>query len=689
MHRIVLSFAALFLSLAAHPARSAEGMWTLDNMPQAQMQAAYGFAPDAAWIGKAMRAAVLLASGCSGSFISPDGLVMTNHHCAVGCVEQLSTPSKDLVRAGFLARTREQELQCPDIEVNRLERISDVTQAVQSATRGLDGAAFTKAQDAIRAQLTRECLGSETEAVRCDLVTLYQGGQYHLYRYHRFTDVRLVWVPEAAVADFGGDPDNFNFPRWGFDAALLRAYENGQPAQVSDWLRVQPAGAQPGELTFVVGHPGRTERLLTVAQLEERRRDLGERIVPSIAEARGMLLQYAKSGAEPARLAGNAITGVENFLKITRGQLLALNEPSLLARKRGDEHALQAFVASHPDFRDVLVAWDAIAHAEAVHRELIEEYDLLEEGRAFGGRYFRFARLLVRGTQERSKPDAERLPEFAEAVLPQRERALRSRAPTYPAYEQVLLSASLTRLRSVLGQDHPLVAQVLGSEAPDAVAQRLVAGTKLGDPAERLRLWQGRQQAIEQSDDTFIRLALALEPMSRLLRARYDGQVLGVERKNAERIARARFAMTGTSVYPDASFSLRLSYGEVRGWNEKGTVVPPFTDFAGAFVRHTGSEPFALPSSWLRAKDRLDGRQRLNFITDNDIIGGNSGSPILNRRLEFVGLIFDGNIHAIGGDFSFDAERNRAVGVHVGAITEALLKIYDASFLLDEMGVVH
>ena len=488
------------------------------------------------------------------------------------------------------------------------------------------------------AQLTRECRGSDTEASRCDLVTLYQGGRYQLYRYHRFTDVRLVWAPEAAVADFGGDPDNFNFPRWDLDAAFLRAYENGQPAKVNDWFRFQPAGAQPGELTFVVGHPGRTERLLTVAQLEERRRDLGERIVPAIAEARGMLLQYAKSGAEPARLAGNAIAGVENFLKVTRGQLLALNEPLLLQQKRAEERALRAFVASRPDLQDVAGAWDEFARAELVNRDIGELYDLLEDGRAFGGRYFRLARTLVRGAVERPKPDAERLPEFADAALPQRELALRSRAPDYPAYEQVLLSASLTRMRSVLGQDHPLVAQVVERDAPDAVAQRLVAGTRLGDPAERLRLWQGGQQAIEQSDDSFIRLALALEPMARALRARFDGQVRGVERNNAERIARARFAMTGTSVYPDASFSLRLSYGAVVGWNEKGSAVPPFTDFAGAFARHTGSEPFALPPSWLRAKDRLDSRQRFDFVTDNEIIGGNSGSPMINRKGEIVGL---------------------------------------------------
>lgn len=675
------------LGLAAPPAFAAEGMWTLDNLPRAQMRAAYGFDPDAAWVDKAMHATVRLAGGCSGSFISPDGLVMTNHHCAVGCVQQLSTPANDLVASGFLARTRAQEAQCPEIELNRLEGITDVTQAVQQATAGLDGAAFTKAQNAIRARLTGECRGRDTETVRCDLVTLYQGGQYHLYRYHRFIDVRLVWAPEETIADFGGDPDNFNFPRWDLDAAFLRAYENGQPAKVKDWFRLQPAGAVPGEPTFVIGHPGGTDRLLTVAQLEERRRELGARVVPALAESRGMLLQYAKSGAEPARLAGNAIAGVENALKVTRGQLLALEEPALLARKRAEESALQAFVAARPAFQDVAGAWDAIARAERVRGDLSEEHNLLEEGRAFGGRYFRLARLLVRGAVERSKPDADRLPEFADAMLPQRELALRSRAPDYPAYEEVLLAASLTRLRSVLGQDHPLVARVLGTDAPDAVAKRLVAGTKLGNPAERLRLWQGGRQAVEQSNDTFIQLALALEPMARALRSRFDNEVAAVERKNAERIARARFAMTGTSVYPDATFSLRLSYGEVRGWPEKGVPVPPFTDVAGAFRRHTGSEPFALPASWLAARPRLDGSRHFNVVTDHDIVGGNSGSPLLNRRLEVVGLAFDGNIHSIGGDFGFDAERNRTVNVDAGALADALQTVYGAGFLLDEMGV--
>ena len=680
-------FAAAFAASFLSPALAAEGMWTLDNLPKAQMQAAYGFNPDAAWVDRAMRSAVRLAGGCSGSFISPDGLVMTNHHCAVGCTQQLSTPTNNLVASGFLARTREQEPRCPEIELNRLEDITDVTQAVQKATAGLEGAAYTKAQDAIRAKLTSDCSGSDTEAVRCDFVALYQGGLYHLYRYHRYTDVRLVWTPEEAIANFGGDPDNFNFPRWDLDATFLRAYENGKPAKVDHWFRFKPAGAQPGEMTLVVGHPGGTERQHTLAQLEETRRALGASVVPAISEARGMLLQYAKSGAEPARLAAQAIEGTENALKVTRGQLLALDEPALMTSKRAEEARLRAFVASRADLQDVAGAWDAIARAQQVRKAIEEEYDLIEEGRAFGGRTFRHARTLVRGALERPKANAERLPEFSDAVLPQREMALRSRAPSYPAYEQALLAASLTRMRSVLGQDHPLIAKVLGTESPDTAAQRLVAGTKLGDPDERLRLWQGGQQAIEQSGDSFVKLALALEPMARALRSRFDDEVLAVERKSSEGIARARFAMTGTSVYPDATFSLRLSYGEVKGWVEKGVAVPPSTDFAGVFTRHTGSAPFALPPSWLASKAKLDGRQRFNVVTDNDIIGGNSGSPVINRDQQIVGLVFDGNSHSIGGDFSFDPVLNRTVIVHAGAIVDALLRVYDAPFLLDEMGL--
>lgn len=679
--------AALSLaSTASLPALAAEGMWTLDNLPIAQMQQRYGFSPDATWVDKVMRSSVRLAGGCSGSFVSPDGLVMTNHHCAVGCVQELSTPRKNLVELGYLARQRTEELRCPGMELNRLESITDVTDKVQAATAGKTGAAFQAAQDAIRAQLTKECRGADAATSRCDMVTLYQGGQYQLYKYHRFSDVRLVWAPEEAIAAFGGDPDNFNFPRYDLDIALLRAYEGGKPVAVKDYFRFKPEGAQPGEMTIVTGHPGSTQRLYTVAQLETLRDTLALQQLPYLSELRGVLLQHAKTGAEAKRLAFGELAGVENGLKVLTGQLQALSDPQLIQSKQKAERDLQAFVELQPELKErVGDPWADIAKAQTAKRNLSVGMTLLERGRGFSTDYFSYARTLVRGAAERSKPNTERLREFADNNLPQVEARLGAQTPLYPEFEKVQLGWSLTRMRSVLGQDDPVVQQVLGREDPDALAASMVRATKLGSAAERMRLWKGGQAAIEQSNDPFIKLALAVDPASRALRKRYEAEVESVEREAAQRLAVASFAQTGKGVYPDATFTLRLSYGEVKGWEAKGKPVEPYTDVAGVFRRATGKAPFALPPSWLKAQAALNPAQRFNFVTTNDIIGGNSGSPMINRNGEVVGLVFDGNIESLGGSFSFDERVNRTVAVHSGLIVESLKKVYKADALLEEL----
>lgn len=672
--------------VGATPVWAAEGMWTLDNLPRAQMQAAQGFAPDAAWVDRAMRAAARLAGGCSASFVSSSGLVMTNHHCITRCLQQLSSPTLDRMATGFLAREREQEIRCPDFEINRLEAITDVTEQVRAATVGKQGAAYQAAEDAARARLTRECRGNDVENTRCDMVTLYRGGQHQLYKYRRYSDVRLVWAPEAAVAAFGGDPDNFNFPRWCLDAAFLRVYEGGKPAPVVHHFPFRAEGPQPGEPLYVTGHPGNTQRLLTVAQLEFLRENLGTEVIPRNSEQRGVMLQYARIDAEAQRLAQGALQGIENGLKVQRGQLLALSDPAVMESKRRAEAALKAFVASQPE----LAArtgdpWAEIEAAQRVKRDLDTEMQLLEEGRGFLAAHFGHARTLVRGAAERSKPNAERLREFNETNLPQIEQRLRAAAPVYPAFEQARLAWSLTRMRSQLGADHPLVRQVLGQRTPEQVAAELVAGSQLADPAERLRLWAGGQAAIDASTDSFIRLVQAIDAQARALRKRFESEVQAVERRAATRIAQAQFAQSGRNAYPDATFSLRLSYGEVAGWQEKGQPVAPYTDFAGVFRRHTGAAPFALPAPWLAAREKLNPAQRFNFVTTHDIIGGNSGSPMVDREGRVVGLIFDGNIHSLGGSFSYDGSRNRAVSVHAGAIVEALRTVYDAPALVQEL----
>src|SRR5712691_11276087 len=646
---------------------AAEGMWTLDNLPASRLQGEYNFTPSRNWVDHVMRASARIAGGCSASFVSKDGLLMTNHHCASACVSQLSTAGKNFAADGFLAHGRQDEVRCPEIELNRLERITDVTDRVKGAVAGLDGEAFKLAKNAVEAKLSSACVGTERETARCDVVDLYHGGRYHLYKYHRFQDVRLVWVPEQAIAFFGGDPDNFNFPRYDLDIAMLRAYENGKPARLKDFFPFSRAGAQAGEMVFVSGHPGSTQRQLTMSELDSFRdiRLIGGLL--RLAEERGILEQYSRLGPEAARIAENDLFGVENTYKAFVGEL-------------------RGFVASRPALRAKAGgAWDAIERAQRVYRDIETQYSAIEGARAFAGRYFTYARQLARGAEERAKPDADRLPEFTDSRLPELEKRLFSTAPIYPEYEKVKLGWSLTKMRELLGADDPFVHRVLGKKSPDQVGAALIEGTGLGDPAVRKALWAGGKEAIAKSDDPFIKLALAVDPAARAIRKRYEREVEAVVQKNAESIAQARFARQGTGAYPDATFTLRLSYGEVTGWDEGGRKVPPFTDFAGAFARDTGVDPFALPPSWHAAKGKLNPAQRFNFTTSNDIIGGNSGSPMINRKGEIVGLIFDGNIHSLGGAFWFDGRNNRAVAVHSGAILEALSKVYGASDLAREI----
>ncbi|GGP27663.1 dipeptidyl-peptidase [Silvimonas amylolytica] len=663
-------------------------MWTLDHLPVQAIEQQYGFTPDAAWTDKVMHASVRIAGGCSASFVSPTGLVLSNHHCALSCVEQLSSIKKDFVKDGFLAATPAQEVRCPEIELNRLDRISDVTNEVKTATAGLSGAQFRDAQNAIKARLTAACVGDNKTTTRCDVVDLYHGGRYDLYQYHRYQDVRLVFVPEKSLGFFGGDPDNFNFPRYAIDMSLLRAYENGKPAVVKDYFPFNPAGAQEGELTFVIGNPGRTQRLLTVAQLETQRDISLQHLLLNMAQLRGMLTQYSAESPEKARIAATDLFYVENTYKGRLGQLQALQDPALIAQKQQQEQALRAFVAKDPALSArVSGAWDAIAKAQTVYRDIEPDYQTKEIGIGFNSQYFKIARMLVRGADERARPDEQRLAEFTEAALPQLEQRLFSTAPLYPDFERVKLTASLTKLREILGTDDPFVKQVLGKQSPEEVARQWVAGTRLGDVAQRQSLWQGGKTAIAASTDPFIMLARRVDPAARAVRMKYEDDVEAVEQKNAELIAQARFAQLGDKTYPDATFTMRLSYGEVRGWSERGHEVPPFTHFAGLYDRATGAEPFALPPTWIAAQSRLNPQQRMDFVTTNDIIGGNSGSPVINRQGQIVGLVFDSNIHALGGAFYYDPVSNRTVAVHSGAILQALQYVYGADHLVQELTV--
>jgi hypothetical protein len=677
--------ASIALAIAS-PSFAAEGMWTLDNLPKAQMQTEFGFTPTDAWVQKVMRSSVRLAGGCSGSFISGDGLVLTNHHCIVGCIGDLSTADENLMERGFLAKTHADERQCPNFEINRLESISDVSGRIREATQGLSGEDFANAKRAAQSAIESECAGEDRNSVRCDVVDLYQGGVQHLYRYTRFQDVRLAFAPEFAAGFFGGDPDNFNFPRYNLDMGLLRVYEDGKPVELEDFFPLNPEGAAEGELVMITGHPGSTQRLLTVAQLEALRdKSLIERLL-SLAEMRGVLLQFGALGEEQARQAQNDLFGVENSFKALRGRQSTLNDPAVFEAKRKEEDALKAFVAADPRLSEEIGdPWSAIAEATRISREIETAYGMLEGAGAFRTGYFGLARTLVRGADERAKPNADRLREFGEAGLPRVEQGLFAERPLYPDFEIVKLGWSLSKLREELGADHPVVRQVLGKDSPQQLAERVIRGTKLGDVAVRRALWEGGADAIAKSDDPMIVLARAVDPASRELRARFEREVQAVTQQAAEKIARARFAQLGTGVYPDATFSLRLSYGAVQGWEWGGQTVPSMTYIRGLYERATGSDPYKLAPSWEASREQLNLDLPMNFVSTNDIIGGNSGSPVINAKAEVVGLVFDGNIHSLGGAFWYDARINRSVSVHSAVMIEALRKVYGANHLADEI----
>ena len=672
------------LLCAALVARADEGMWTFDAFPKEKVEQKYGFRPDDRWLDHVRLSSVRLSNGCSGSFVSASGLILTNHHCAHSCIEQLSTARRDHVRDGFHARRAAEERRCPGMAVDQLLSIRDVTQRMNRATAGLEGQRFFDAQRAEIAAIERECQTSPT--VRCEVVTLYHGGVYDLYEYRRFDDVRLVFAPEMAIASFGGDPDNFMFPRYDLDVSFLRAYDGGRPARLDHWLRWSRSGPRDGDLTFTSGNPGTTDRLLTVAELEYLRDvALPDRLL-DLAELRGVLTEFGRRGPEQRRISEPKLASVENSFKALRGEEDALRDARFFAAKVAAENDLRARLAKDPEqARRYLPAFDAIARAQETLKEIHEPLRWIERGGGFSGRLFEIARALVRGAAERQKPDGQRLRELRESALPALEQRLFAKDPIHDQVEILLLGHSLAKLREHLGPDDPFVRKVLGKRSPQEYATELVNGSRLRSLGLRRALWSGGEAAVAASRDPMIELARRIDADGRAIRGRYEEQVEAVVRQNGELVARARFAAEGTSRYPDATFTPRLSYGQVKGYEENGHAVRPFTDLGGAFERATGRDPYALPPSWLRAQARLDPKIPFDFCTTNDIVGGNSGSPVIGRDGALVGVAFDGNIHSLGGAFGFDEAVNRAVAVDSAAIVEALDEIYGASRLLQEL----
>lgn len=659
-----------------------EGMWTFDNFPSKTVATKYGFTPSQAWLDHVRLSSLRIAGGCSASFISPQGLVMTNHHCVVECVEQLSTSERNFVDEGFVAKTEAEERRCPAFELDQLMEIRDVTAEVQGATAGKTGDQANRALHAKEAELQQSC--GSVAAVRCDIVSLYHGGIYDLYRYKRYTDVRLVFAPEYAVAQFGGDPDNFNFPRFDFDIGIVRAYEDGKPAASHDYLRWSPDGSKEGELVFVSGNPGGTSRELTMAQLGFLSDTYFPYHMPELAEYRGRQAEFSTISPEKARQAKAELFFTENSFKGNFGRQEALLDPQFMAVKQQQEQQLRSAVAAHPQLASDASAWDEIARIQRVREHLFMQ-NLVFSSRFLKSGLLGYAVTLVRVGPERTKPNGQRLPEYTDQSLVHVRQDLLP-APVYKDFEQQRMAFFFSLVRRYLGTDDPFVKKMLGTESPEELAQRLVSGTRLNDLKFREDLYNGGEGAVAASNDALIRFVELINPDLLAMRKDYESKVDAPTRAAAEMIARARFALYGTTLDPDATFTLRLSYGSVKGFEDaKGTSVQPYTTIGGLFQRATGAPPYKLPQSWLNAKATLNLSLPMNLSTTNDIIGGNSGSPLINKDAQVVGLIFDGNIFSLGGDYGYDAKQNRAVAVDSRALLEGLRKVYHFDRVVDEI----
>ncbi|MBA2339100.1 MAG: S46 family peptidase [Pyrinomonadaceae bacterium] len=670
------------------PVRADEGMWTFNNVPRAEIKRKYNFNVTDEWLRKVQLASIRFNNGGSGSFVSSEGLVLTNHHIAQDTLAKLSTPENDLVKNGFLARTRLDERKAPDLELNVLISIEDVTARVNNSTReGMAAAEANAARTAEIARIEEESL--KATGLRSDVVTLYQGGQYNLYRYRRYTDVRLVFAPEGQAAFFGGDPDNFNYPRFNLDMALFRVYENDQPLRVENYFKWSTAGAKAGELVFVPGNPGSTQRLNTMAHLEFLR-TLGLPFQIKYLERRRALLQrYGAQGTEQRRRANEEIYSIENSLKSLRGQVAGLNNKQIMRRKQGEEQTLRRTVASdarkQKEYGD---AWDAISRARLSLNSYERERRFLDSAWGFNSTLFNFARTILRLADESGKPNAARLPEYTDARRKSLELTLYSPAPIYEDLEQAKLADSLAFMRDELGANNPLVRKVLNGKTPEARAAELIGGTRLKDVEYRRQFAQGGSAAIQSSNDLMLQLARAIDVEARAIRTRYEDEVANVERTAYAKVARAIFDTKGTSVAPDATFTLRLAYGVIKGYEENSKQIAPFTTFAGLYERAAANgnrPPYDLPPRWIERKQNLNLQTPFNFITTADTIGGNSGSPIINTRAELVGLNFDRNIHGLVGNFIYDETQKRNIGVHSRGMIEALRHIYGANELADEL----
>lgn len=659
-------------------------MWLVNNPPSAQLKERYGFEPSAAWLEHVQKSSVRFNNGGSASFASADGLIVTNHHVGADAIYKLSTKERDLLKQGFLANSRAEEMKCVDLELNVLMSIEDVTARINAGVLPeMSAGEALIARNTAKAGVEKESL--DATGLRSDVVTLYQGAQFHLYRYKVYTDVRLVFAPEEQAAFFGGDPDNFEYPRYCLDVAIFRAYENGEPAKVAHYLKWNPAGTKEGDLVFLTGHPGATQRLITLAELEYAR-DVQVPAALRWLKSREVLLNsFAKASPENARRAQDEIRGIENSRKVWDGRIAGLLDPALIAQKQAEEEALKRFAHDQPEI-DAANAWDRIAEAQAIIARNAVRASFLESHN-FNSDLFSLARRLARGGTERAKANGERLAEYRDSAQKTFELALFSGKPIYRDLEQLKLQHFLTLMAVELGVNDPAVQIALGGKSPSVRAAELVQGTKVDDVAVRRALYELDEAALATSDDAMVQFARAIDSLARDAR-RTNEQQAEVKSQAHARIAKVRYAKDGDRTSPDATFTLRISYGVVKGVDLPGVQVPAYTEIGGKFTRAAERNfvsPYDIPQRWLAAKDKLDLTVPYNFISTCYSIGGNSGSPAVNRNGEFIGIIFDGNIHTLVWNYAFTDTQARSVSTDVRAIIETMRKVYGADALVTEL----
>ncbi len=683
---LLVSF--LLASLAADRVSAAdEGMWTFDNPPLKQLQEKYGFTPTREWLDHVRLASVRFNDGGSGSFVSSRGLVLTNHHVAMGQLQKMSTAERNYVATGFYAATPAEEVKCPDLELDVLYAMDNVTPRILGAAKpGLSGPDALKAREAEIARIEQEY--KDKTGLICNVVSLYRGGEYWAYQYKRYTDVRLVMAPERQIAFWGGDDDNFTYPRYDLDMAFFRVYEKDQPLQARDYLKWSAGGAAEGELVFVSGHPGGTNRLNTYDQLVFQRDVQYPMVLSMIGKRLEILRDYAKLGPEQERRALGQMFGLENAKKAQTGEYQGLLDPKLMDKARKDEAAFREKIKANPAWdKEYAPAWDVISQVMA--SQAATARSRFYQGLAVNSRFYNIARQIVFYVAEVKKPDIERLDGFHESQLEQLRYRLLSPAPIYRDMDEATMKGMMQLAVDELGPDDPYLKVVLNGRSPAEVTKEMVAGTKLDDVSLRKSLLEGGEPAAAKSDDPFIVLARRLEPLQRKQIEDDKRDFQSVITPASEKVAQARFAVFGKSASPDATFTLRLSYGAVKGYPMNGTNAPYKTTLYGLFDRCLGFDQkgaYALPQRFWDRRDRLDLSTPVNFVSTHDIIGGNSGSPVINKNAELVGLIFDGNIESLVGRFVYDDTANRAVSVHCVFMLEALRKLYDAGALAEELG---